>query len=189
MATVTYDPCNVPPGAHTVDPNCLEEGSRIVGAIAVKVGFDIKTIIDQATFDAAVAAEDIIPVKKIAGNWPAPQRNTRPGTGLRETEFVSWTFNVPFRHTGVDANLAFWNTMNQSKDYSIVFVTEDFKAFGAFTRTDLTLIPMDISAYMVSDDELGNTRRIEGSCGWKYKDLPYVIDEIPSALLTANFNV
>jgi hypothetical protein len=99
--------------------------------------------------------------------------------GFKREQFSSYTYAIPFRHHSVDANLTFWNDVNQSNDYSAMFVFEDFKTWAALDR-ELAVIPFDFDVAPASDDELNGQRRIEGIINWTYKDLPYVT-ELPEA--------
>jgi len=174
MAITVYDPCAEPIGAFVPEADCLEEGSRIVGGYLVKKGFDLETLIDNTTISAAIVAKNIIPVVGLAGNWPAATSNKKPGMGFQREKHSSNTFAVPIKHYGVDANLPFWNKVNNSKNYSMLFVFEDLSIWGALDRSK-EVIPMDIVMSPVSTEELGGTRHFEGLANWTAKDLPYVL--------------
>lgn len=187
MAITAYAPCNpVTYPSLTPEAACVEEGSRIVGAILMKLGFDVENLTDAASITTAIAAGDIRIVKGITGNWNAPTVNKKPGMAFQREKFSSLSYSIPFKHYGVDANLAFWNTVNHQRNWGMAMVFEDMVAYAALER-DKAIIPMDIAAYPVSDEELNNSRRIEGLAEWTSNDLPYKLTDLTAAALAANF--
>ena len=186
MALTRYDACNTQTPIWTAPGDCLEEGSRIIGGMPIKVGFNVQTIIDQLTLDNAVTAGDVRIIKDLSGSWPKPTANKKPAKGFKVDEFSSWSFAPTITHYGVDANLPFWNDITLSaNDWSFVYVFEDFKSWAALDE-DLALIPMDFDVAPSSDGELNNSRQFEGTINWRSRYMPYAL-EIPQALLRANF--
>jgi hypothetical protein len=185
MALTAYS-CGAAPATHTPEADCLEEGSRIVGLMLVKDGVNVESLIDAAAIDAAVTANEVKIVKNVAGNWARPSSNKQPGAGYQTEKHSSYTYAIPFRHFGVDANMAFWNAVNQSREWSAVFVFEDLKAWAALTRQK-EVVPMDIEVAPESTDELGGRRQMTGVCGWRHKDLPYVLTDLPASVLKGYF--
>lgn len=186
-AITAYDPCVEDAGAFTAAADCLEEGSRIIGLMLVKQGTDVETLIDSVSIDAAVTAGDVAIITKVTGSWPKPTVNKKPGLGFKVQKFTSLTYAIPFKHEGVDANLKFWNDINQSDDWSVVFVFEDFSSWCALKR-DKSLIAMDIEAAPSAPEELGQSRMIEGTANWTHKDLPYQLNTLPAAVASSYFN-
>jgi hypothetical protein len=185
MALTAYT-CGTPPGTFITEADCLDEGSRIVGLLLVKEGFDVATLTDEASIDAAVTAGNVKIIDNVAGNWARPTSNKKPGAGYQNEKHSNYTYAIPFRHYGTDANLTFWNAVNNSRNWSAVFVFEDLKAWAALTR-ELEPITMDIEAAPSSPDELGGRRMMEGVCGWRHQDLPYVLSDLTKAALKAKF--
>lgn len=189
MAVVAYTPCTDVTSTQTAPGDCIEEGSAIVGFLLVKKGFNITTAItDPTTYAAAKTARDVIPVKDLEAYWPAPAQQTIPGVRGRMERHGHWQFEMPFKHEGVDANLNFWNTVTQSRNYGVCLITEEYKAFMALDR-QLEPVMSAISAAPASDQEYGKTRFIQGTVKWKHKDLPYHIDTLTSAILQPDFQV
>ncbi|ELR69156.1 hypothetical protein C900_05352 [Fulvivirga imtechensis AK7] len=186
LALTAYDPCGAALGTFTPEGDCLEEGSLIVGAMMIKKGVDVQTLIDAVTIDAAVAAGDVKILKGFSGNWARPTANKKPGMAFKREKTSSFTYSIPFKHYGVDANLAFWNTVNFSNDWSMAFVFEDFKMFGALDD-QLAVIPMDFDVAPASDEELGGSRRMEGTANWTVKAMPYLLSDTPAAVLATYF--
>jgi hypothetical protein len=190
MAVTVYD-CSTALGTFVPEADCLKEGSRIVGAYLVKKGYDIELLIDLAALTTAITAGNIKPVTGLAGNWAAATSNKKPGMGFQQEKHSSWSYAIPLKHYGVDGNLTFWNTVNGSAEWSMLFVFEDLSIWGALT-TDKEAIPMDIVMTPVSEEELGGVRRMEGSATWRGYDLPYklnstVIGAFTPAVLSAQF--
>lgn len=173
-AITAYDPCGDEPGAFVPETDCIEEGSRVVGTIALKTSFDLATLTDTTEVDDAITAGDLIPIKGMSGNWTAGSSNKKPGMGFNREKHSSFTYSVPLKHFSVDGNLAFWNTLNQQQGWSLLFIFEDFSIWGALDK-DKKPIPMDIVMTPASDDELGGQRRFEGTAGWTSKSLPYTL--------------
>lgn len=187
MAVVAYTPCTDITSTQTPAGTCLDEGSGIVGFLLVKKGFNIgSVIIDETTYAAAKTARDILVVKDLEAFWPAPTQQTIPGLRGRIERHGHWLFDMPFKHEGVDANLNFWNTITQSRDYSIAFVTEEYKAFAPLDRA-LEPVICAISAAPSSEQEFGKNRFIMGNVKWKSKDLVYHLNLLTVAILQPDF--
>lgn len=187
LALTAYDPCGVAAlGVFTPEDDCLEEGSLLVGGMLIKKGVDVSTLISTIAIDAAVTAGDVKILKGLSGNWARGTANKKPGMAFKREKTSSFTYAIPFKHYGVDANLAFWNKVNFSNDWSMAFVFEDFRAYAALDN-ELAVIPMDFDVNMVSDEELGGSRRIEGVAGWTVKALPYLLADLPAAVLSGYF--
>ncbi|MFN7611268.1 MAG: hypothetical protein ACK5QX_10100 [bacterium] len=192
MAITAYDPCGETIGAFVPEASCLEEGSRIVGGYLVKKGFDLESLSDGAAITTAIAAKNLIPVVGLTGNWAPGTSNKKPGMGFQREKHSSFSFSIPIKHYSVDGNLAFWNKVNNSNDYSIAFVFEDLSIWGCLDRSK-EVIPMDIVMSPASDEELGGVRRFEGTASWTSKDLPYpllapVVAGFTKAVLRAQFS-
>lgn len=181
MAITAYDP-SAELSAFIPDAPGSREGSRIVGLAIFKTGFDVSDLTaDAESWETGITAKDIVIVKPVAGNMTRPTDNTIPGKGFLEQEITSRSYDVPVTHYGVDANLALWNTLNQSNDnYSVGFVFEDFKMYVALDR-DLNLIPMSIAGAPESEETLGNKRQVSANIRWKTSDLPHSV-AVPSSL-------
>jgi hypothetical protein len=172
-AITPYDPCGTALGTFVPEDDCLEEGSRIVGAFAIKTTLDLETLIDDAAISAAITAGDMKIIKGLAGNWVLGTSNKKPGMGYNKEKHSSFTYAIPLKHYSVDGNLNFWNTLNKQVGWSLLFVFEDLAIWGALT-SDKKPIPMDIVMGPSSTDELGGTRQFEGVMGWT-GDLPYAL--------------
>jgi hypothetical protein len=175
MALVAYDPCTVALGAHTPAGNCIDEGSGIIGLLLVRKGFDLNTVIDSTTYGAAKTANNLRVIKDIEAYWPSAAQQTIPGIAGRMERHGHFQWELPFKHEGVDANLIFWNTVNQDRNYSVAFVTEEYKCFAPLDR-ELEPVLCHIMAVPASDQEFGKTRFFQGSVKWKHKDLPQFLD-------------
>jgi hypothetical protein len=168
-----YDPCETEAGTFVPESDCIEEGSRIVGAMAIKTSVDLETLDDTAAIDAAITAGDLKIIKGLAGNWAAGTSNKKPGMGFNVQKHSSFTYAIPLKHYSVDANLAFWNTLNHQVGWSMLFTFEDLAIWAALTK-DKKLVPMDIVMSPSSPDELGGQRQFEGVIGWTAQ-LPYAV--------------
>jgi hypothetical protein len=172
-AITPYNPCVTALGTFVPESACLVEGSRLVGAFAAKTTLDLEDLVDSDAIDAAITAGDLKIIKGLAGNWTPGTSNKKTGMGYNREKHSSFTYAIPLKHYSVDANMVFWNTLNKQVGWSLVFIFEDLSAWGALSD-DKKLIPMDIVMSPASDDELGGSRRFEGSAGWT-GDLPYVL--------------
>ena len=192
-AIAPYDPCDeeeqeenfVPEGA------CLEEGSRIVGAIKISTSLSLESLVDDDAISAAVTAGTMRFITNIAGAWPKATSNKKPGKGYQREKHSSSSYAPSFTHYGVDANLRFWNAINHSKDSSMLFVFEDLSIWG-FVDSEKKAIPMDIVGHPSSDGELGGQRQFEVDVTFTTKSLPYallapVIAGFTKAELSARF--
>lgn len=186
MALVAYDPCTIAAGTFTPAGDCIDEGSGILGMYLVKKGFDLNTIIDQTTLTAAKTALNMIAIKDIEAYWPSASQQTIAGLAGRMERHGRFDWELSFKHEGVDANLKFWNTINQNKNYGIVFVTEEYKAFAPLDR-QLEPVLCAINAVPASDQEFGKTRFFQGTVKWKHKDLPQFLDLFVTAMMKADF--
>jgi hypothetical protein len=188
MALVAYAPCTDTTSVHTPAGNCLDEGSGICGILLVKKGFNLASIDDADAYGTAKTAKDIVVIKDIEAFMPAGTQQTIPGLRGRVDRHGHWLFDMPFKHEGVDANLTFWNTINQSRNYGVVYITEEYKAFAPLDR-DLEPVICSISAAPSGDQEFGKTRFFMGNVKWKHKDLPYLVTELTTAMLQPDFQV
>lgn len=168
-----YDPCVDALGTFTPEAECLEEGSRLVGAFAAKTSLDIETLTDDTEIGTAITAGDLRVIKGLAGNWVAGTSVKKPGMGFNVEKHSVFQFAIPLKHYSVDANMAFWNTLNHQSGWSLIFIFEDMAAWGALTK-EKVLVPMDIVMSPSSTDELGGTRQFEGTISWR-SQLPYVL--------------
>lgn len=151
----------------------------LVGALVYTLGAEKTAALGDYT---SVAAANSIAVginqgnlkvlKGLTGNWTAGTSNKKPGMGFQREKHSSTTFAIPIKHYSVDANLEFWDSVNNRKDWSMLFVFEDFAVWGAIDDTK-EVIPMDIVMQPVSEEELGGQRRFEGTAGWTAQHLPY----------------
>lgn len=185
-ALVAYDPCNTTLGTYTQASDCLDEGSGILGVFLVKKGFDLNTVIDNTTLTAAITAKNLITIKDIEAYWPKASQVTIPGIAGRMERHGRWEYEMSFKHEGVDANLVFWNTVNQNRNFGIAFVTEEYKVFSPLDR-QLEAVLAKVSAAPASDQEFGKTRYFEGSIKWKSRDLVQVIDLLTPAIVKPIF--
>lgn len=188
MAVVAYAPCTEELPAYTPSADCIDEGSGVPGMMLVEKGFDLSSLSDAEAITTAITAEDIIIIKDLEAYWPAPTQQTIPGLAGRVERHGHWLYDMPFKHEGVDANLAFWNNINQKRNYGVVFITEEFKAFAPLDR-QLEPVICAISAAPNSDQEFGKTRFFQGNVKWKHKDLVYYIDTLTPTLLAPHFQV
>lgn len=185
-ALVAYDPCTIALGTFTQAADCMDEGSGILGMYLVKKGFDLNTIIDQTTLTTAKTGLNVIPIKDIEAYWPKATQVTIPGLAGRMERHGRWEYEMPFKHEGVDANLKFWNTVNFNKNYGLVFVTEEYKAFAPLDR-QLEAVLAKISAAPASDQEFGKTRFFDGNIKWKQRDLVQILDLFTVSMMKADF--
>lgn len=188
FAVVVYTPCTDITSTQTPAGNCLDEGSGVCGFLLVKKGFNIATIIDSITYAAAKTARDIIVVKDLEAFMPQGTQQTIPGLRGRIERHGHWLFDMPFKHEGVDANLNFWNTITQSRNYGVCFITEEYKAFMPLDR-ELEPVICAVSASPNGDQEFGKTRFMQGNVKWKHKDLPYLVDTLTLAMLQPDFQI
>lgn len=162
-------------GVYTQAADCLEEGTGILGFYLVKKGFDLSTIIDATTLTAAKTAYNLVPVKDIEAYWPSTSEVTIPGIAGRIERLGHIEYDLPFKHEGVDANLHFWNILNRSRNWSIAFVTEEYKVFAPLDR-DLEPVLCRLFAAPGGDQEFGKIRSMNGHVKWKSLDLVQLID-------------
>lgn len=188
MALTAYTPCTDTTSVHTPAGDCLDEGSGICGILLVKKGFNLASIDDGTAYSDAKTAKDLIVIKDIEAYMPAGTQQTIPGLRGRVDRHGHWLFDMPFKHEGVDANLTFWNTITQSRNYGVVYITEEYKAFAPLDR-ELEPVICSISAVPSGDQEFGKSRFFMGNVKWKCKDLPYIVTELTKAMLQPDFQV
>ncbi len=186
MPLVAYDPCTITPGTLTPAGDCIDEGSGILGMYLVKKGFDLATVIDQTTLTTAKTALNLITIRDIEAYWPNVTQQTIPGIAGRMERHGRFECEMTFKHEGVDANLRFWNTINQNKNYGVVFVTEEYKAFAPLDRQLEPVLCM-INAVPAGDQEFGKTRFMQGKVKWKQKDLVQFLDLFSVPMMKADF--
>jgi hypothetical protein len=186
MALVAYDPCTVPLGTHTPAGDCLDQGSGILGLILVKKGFDLNTVVDSTTYAAAKTADNLEVIKDIEAYWPSASQQVIPGIAGRIERHGHYQWQLDFKHEGVDANLVFWNTVNNSRNYGIIFVTEEYKCFAPLDR-DLEPVLCAIQAVPASDQEFGKTRFFQGTVKWKHKDIVQYLDLFAKSFIKPDF--
>jgi len=186
MPLLAYNPCVTALGAYTPAGDCIDEGSGILGMLLVRKGFDLNTVIDASTYAAAKTAGNLVVVKDIEAAWPKANKVPLPGVAGRMERLGRIEYEMPFKAEGVDANLVFWNTVNQNKNYGIVFVTEEYRCFTPLDR-QLEPVLCAIFAAPASEAEFGKTRFFEGSVKWKQKDLPQFLDLFTVVIVRPDF--
>lgn len=186
MPLVAYNPCVTALGNHTPGGNCIEEGSGILGLGLVRKGFDLNTIIDATTYTAAKTGNNIKVVKDVEAFWPSAGPQTIPGFAGRMERLGHFQWELPFKHYGVDANLVFWNTVNQDQNWGIFFVTEEYKVFAPLDR-DLEPVLCHINCRPAGDQEFGKQRFFEGVVRWKHVDLPQFVDTMTKTIIRADY--
>lgn len=181
MAITKYDPCDAEEvGTFVPEADCIEEGSRMIGAFLIKKGFDLELLVveeteDFVTIDEAITNGDLKVLKGLSGNWAKGTSNKKPGKGFNREQHSTWTWAIPFSHYSVDANLKFWNAVSNRKEWSMAFVFEDFSIWACLDRDGQPII-QDIVADPESTDELGGARQFSGVVNWTAKDLPYNVN-------------
>lgn len=189
MAIVAYDDCGaaIADGDHTPAADCIEEGSGILGMFAVKKGFDLNSIADDTAYQAAKTAGNLVVISDIEAYFPAASPQTVPGKRGRVDRLGHIMYEMAFSHEGVDSNLEFWNKLNKSRNYGVVFITEEFKAFAPLTKELVPVLCNFFAAPASSAQEFGKTREFQGTVKWKHQDLPYVANTLTKALILADF--
>jgi hypothetical protein len=180
FATVAYactEAIGTSTAVYTDAGDCLEEGTGILGFFLVKKGFDLPTIIDATTYTAAKTAFNIVPVKDIEGYWPKTNPVTVAGLAGRMPRLGHIEYEFTYKHEGVDANLHFHNTLNNSRNWGIAFVTEEYKVFAPLDR-DLEPVLCQFFATPEGEQEFGKVRVFQGSVKWKHRDLPQLIEAL-----------
>lgn len=188
MAVTLFTPCDGTVPSVTPAGECLEEGSGIVGLLLIKKGFNISTVItDDTTYGTAKTAKDIIVVKDLEAYWPSTTQNTIPGFRGRIEKHGNINYELAFKHEGVDNNMAFWNYINNNRNYGVAIITEEYKAFTCLERVSGEPVMASFFAAPSSEQEYGKNRFIEGVVKWKHKDLPYHLDLLTRTILEADF--
>jgi hypothetical protein len=186
MALVAYDPCGTTLATFTPAGDCLAEGTGILGFLLVKKGFDLNTVIDATTYADAKTAANLKVIKDLEAFWPAVNPVTQPGFSGRTERLAYINYELPFKHEGINANLVFWNTLNQSRNWGVAFVTEDYKAYAPLDR-NLEAVLCSFFAAPGGEQEFGKTANMSGMVRWKSKDLPQYLDLFTPAILKADF--
>jgi hypothetical protein len=187
MAEITPYTCGAEPGTYSVISDCASEESKIVAVALIKAGFDVSALnatddeLRLAAWDAAITAGNVKLITEVSGNWPEASENTIKGMGFIENRTSSYSYDIPFEHYGVDANLPFWNAMIGSSKWSAGFIFEDFKMYIALNKAG-KLIPMSFNPRPTSEETKGNLRTMKINARWKSRDLPYSV-VVPADLL------
>jgi hypothetical protein len=187
MALVAYDPCNDALGNHTPASECAEEGSGILGMFLVKSDFDVSSVSTAQHITDAITAGDLVKVRDIEAYFPVPTQVTIPGIAGRVERHGHFTYEMGFKHEGVEANLKFWNKINNTRNYGVILVTEEYKAFAPLDR-DLEPVICSITAWPAGEQEFGKNRFMQGTVKWKSKDLLQYCDNFDD-LLQAHFQI
>ncbi len=180
FATVAYacsESIGTSTAVYTDAGDCIEEGTGILGFYLLKKGFDLATVIDGTTYTAAKSAFNIVPVKDVEGYWPKTTEQTVPGIAGRMPRLGHLEYEFTYKHEGVDANLHFHNTLNNSRNWGIALVTEEYKVFAPLDR-DLEPVLAHFYATIEGEQEFGKTRMFSGSVKWKHRDLPQLIEAL-----------
>lgn len=180
------DAVGTAPATYTVAGNCLEEKTGIIGMFIVKKGFNLNTVIDQTTYDAAKTAKDIIPVKDLSAFWPTATPVYSPTTGNRPDRLSRIDFEMPFEYEGVTANIPFQNAMNNSRNLGVIFVTETYQCYAALDR-DLEPILATFFAAPAGEQTFNEPVKMKGTVKWKGPDLMYNLDLFTKAIVRPDF--
>lgn len=158
-----------------------KRGSRIIGVCLVRLGFDVETLTtDPTTWDAGIAAKDLVIINPVTGNWPESSETVEPGIGRTEEEYVNDGYDVPWMHRGAGPNLGFYNNLKNAKDYGAMFVFEDDVAWIPLDR-DKSVVPINFLAKLMGDDQSQGHRKMMVRSKWKSEDFPYEIG-VPRSL-------
>lgn len=192
MAVTAYgcatDVVGTAPATYTTPGDCLEEGSSAIGLILVKKGFNVGAIADAAAYAAAKTAKDIIPIKDVEAYWPVGSPVFTPSIGGRPDRLSRIDFEMSYKYEGVDANLHFQNALNQSRNYGMAFVTEEYKVFAPLDR-NLEPVLCNWFAQPTAEQEYGRTRYMQGTIRWKGPDLVQLLDNagLAKSVIIADF--
>jgi hypothetical protein len=186
MALTAYDPCGTALATHTPAGACLEEGTGIFGMLLVKKGFNLATITDGTAYSDAKTAGNLKVIKDIEAFWPATNPVMQPGMAGRSERLAYINYEMPFKHEGIDANLVFWNTLNQDRNWGVAYITEDYKAYAPLDR-ELEPVLASFFAAPAGEQEFGKTAHFAGTVKWKSRDLVQLVTELTSAILKTDF--
>jgi hypothetical protein len=188
MALDAYDCTDAPGTANPYTPaaDCLEEGTGILGLFLVKGGFNLTTVVDETALAAALTAENLIMIKDLEAYWPAATPVFVPGKSGRIERLTRVEYDLPFTHESVRANLRFWNSINNRKNYSVIFVTENYTAYAPLDRA-LEPVLCSIFAAPSGAQEFGGNLEFKGNVKWKSKDLVQYLDLFTTAMLSSRF--
>lgn len=165
---------------------CVNEGTGVLGMFLVKGGFNLTTIVDETALAAAIAADNLYVIKDLEAYWPGVSPVMLPGKSGRVERLARIEYELTFSHENVDANIRFWNVVNNQRSWGIIFVTEDYKAFAPLDRA-LEPILCSIFAAPGGAQEFGSVREFRGTVKWKSKDLPQYLDLFTEAMLSSRF--
>lgn len=188
MALTAYN-CTDAPGAtnpYTPAVECLDEGTGILGIFLVKGGFNLTTVVDEASMATAITAENLIVIRDLEAYWPAATPVFIPGKSGRVERLARIDYDMPFSHESVRANLKFWNAVNNRRSYGVVFVTENYTAY---TPVDRALEPVLCSIFGAPSgaQEFASILEIKGNIKWKSKDLVQYLDLFTVPMLSSRF--
>lgn len=189
MALTAYVCTTTPgtaPATYTAAGACLEEKTGIIGIFLVAKGFDLNTVVDQTTYDAAKTAKNIVPVKDLSAFWPTTSPVYSPTTGNRPDRLARIDYEMPFEYEGVKANLPFQNTINNTRNWGVIFVTETYECYTALDR-DLEPILCNFFGAPTGEQTFGEPVKMKGTIKWRSSDLVYNLDLFTKAIVKPDF--
>lgn len=112
---------------------------------------------------------DIVIHKKVSGGY-AGADTTVPGKGNQQNRTSGKNHTVTIRVESVKGNDGYWNKLNVSDNYRLVFVTDDYSLLLVSTTN------CSISANLILEDNLESIVEWEVVITWSDLDLPKTFD-------------
>jgi hypothetical protein len=173
MAAYVYeDTCGDIP-VHTEDICDPGEQAGIRSIVLMKKGFNFDNPSDATEWQNAIAAESIIIIHRVNGDYDGGKPKYGTGYGDAESTYLGSDHTLKYNDPTYVDNVAFYNSLRGSRNWKLAFRTD----------TQIHLVNKPVSFSPMAPVKEGLEERViwNVECKWTYKDSPIPYD-IPTGI-------
>ncbi len=155
---------------------CEIENGSVVAVAFIEDSVSFTDITDPSEWVGQTYASDILIHNEVRGSYAKAAPTEIPGKGKQDTRVVGRKHEMIFRVSNIKGNDGYWNSLNQSTNYTLAFVVG-----GGYDL--LYRVPVNISIDAGSDVQEGLDTEVDWmvSVKWSAKDLPSTSD-VPAGI-------
>ena len=101
---------------------CDIENGSVVAVAFIEDSVTFNDITDPSEWVGQTYASDILIHKEVRGSYPKPAPTEIQGKGKQDTRIVGRKHELTFRVSKILGNEGYWDSLNQSTNYTIAFV-------------------------------------------------------------------
>ena len=150
---------------------CDIENGSVVAVAFIEDSVSFTDITDPSDWVGQTYASDILIHKEVRGSYAKAAPTEIPGKGKQDTRVVGRKHEMIFRVSNIKGNDGYWNSLNQSTNYTLAFVVG-----GDYNL--LYRVPVNVSIDAGSDVQEGLDTEVDWmvSVKWSDRDVPSTSD-------------